>query len=128
MVFWSVCAGAVLDIILNVILIPVMGAAGASVGTLGAEFTVLVFQLIVLKDKDRMLFRDVRIRKIILAVIFGTALSFWVKMLPFHSLLMLVVSALLFFGAYYAMLMILREPFVKDITVQIRRRITRGNT
>lgn len=47
---YSVVAGALVDLILNIIFIPKMGAAGASLGTLVAEFVVLTVQILYLKD------------------------------------------------------------------------------
>ena len=42
----SEIVGAVTDLILNAILIPQYGASGAAIGTLAAEFAVLVVQYI----------------------------------------------------------------------------------
>lgn len=46
----SVIIGAVLDFVLNLFVIPKMGAAGAALSTLLAEFIVLVVQIFFLKD------------------------------------------------------------------------------
>ena len=45
LVIWSVSGGALINLILNVVLIPGYGAAGAAVATLMAEFAVLCLQL-----------------------------------------------------------------------------------
>lgn len=44
-VIWSVTGGAIMNLILNFILIPNHGAVGAAISTLVAEFTVLLFQI-----------------------------------------------------------------------------------
>ena len=49
-VIYSVAGGAILNIILNLILIPGLQATGAAIATLVAEFGVLVFQMILGKN------------------------------------------------------------------------------
>lgn len=122
-VFRSVCAGAIIDIILNILLIPRLGSAGAAIGTLAAELVVLIYQLIALKQYNRMLFSDIKISKIVIAIVVGIVLTLWVKILPFDNLILIIISAIVFFGAYYAMLMIMKEPFVRDISRQTGNRI-----
>ena len=48
-VLYSEIAGAVVDLILNAILIPRFASAGAALGTLAAEAAVLVVQYVALK-------------------------------------------------------------------------------
>ena len=47
----SVCAGAVVNLIANVCLIPLMGSMGAVVGTLLAEITVPAVQYLILRKE-----------------------------------------------------------------------------
>lgn len=47
-VFYSELLGATIDILINIWLIPTMGATGAAIGTLVAEAVVLLYQVIVL--------------------------------------------------------------------------------
>ena len=46
----STFAGAIADLILNAILIPFFGSAGAAIGTLVAEFIVFIVQMVYLKN------------------------------------------------------------------------------
>lgn len=119
-VLYSVIIGAVVDLVINLILIPEMGASGAALGTLAAEFIVLVFQLIVLRRSVRLLFGDIKYLKILIAVIIAVVVSLWVKILPLGNFLLLVISAILFFAAYYFMLRVLKEPFVREISSQMK--------
>lgn len=50
----SVSSGAAINLILNVILIPSMGAMGAVIGTLFAEITALLIQILFVWGKERM--------------------------------------------------------------------------
>lgn len=60
LVLYSVIGGAVADFIINLVLIPQMGAAGAATGTLVAEFVVLVFQIafIITLSKEKNMKRN----------------------------------------------------------------------
>lgn len=50
-VLYSEIAGAVIDLILNLILIPHMASVGAAIGTLTAELVVWIVQFVALKTK-----------------------------------------------------------------------------
>lgn len=116
-VLYSVIWGAVTDLILNALLIPEYKAAGAAVGTVVAEFVVLIVQCISLKDRIRELYGGVSYTRIVLGVALGTILSVWVKWLPLneselHSFIGLAISAICFFGTYLAVMLVAKEPFV----------------
>lgn len=120
-VLYSVIAGAVIDLILNAFLIPKLGPVGAAIGTLVAEVIVLVVQLIGLrKDNMSEAFRRVQYWKIFLGILAGCAVSFWVLFLDLGSLFTLLISAVLFFAAYFAVLLITKEPMTLEVTGIIR--------
>lgn len=112
----SVICGAVIDFGLNWIFIPKWGAAGAAAATLIAEFVVLVVQLFFLRALAWKVVRGMRYRPILIslagAVITGAlmyrflhiASNFW----------MLVVSAILFFGVYFVLLLLQKEAFLTE--------------
>ena len=52
----STFVGAIVDLILNAIAIPILGASGAAIGTLVAEFVVLIVQLIYLRKDVAFLY------------------------------------------------------------------------
>ena len=121
MVLYSVIAGAVIDLILNAFLIPPYGPAGAAIGTLTAEVTVLIVQLIALrKDNLGEAFRNVQYGKILLGIIAGCAVSFWVRFLPVGSFFSLVISAVLFFAVYFLLLLALKEPMIREIRDMVK--------
>lgn len=49
-VLYSEIAGAVVNLIVNALLIPKLGATGAAIGTVAAEFAVLVYQIVAIRD------------------------------------------------------------------------------
>lgn len=77
----SVCAGAVINLIFNTLLIPRMGAMGAVVGTLLAEFSVPVTQwLFVRRELDYRPY----LRSLLAYALIGTAMLLCVRLVASH--------------------------------------------
>ncbi len=115
----SEIVGAVIDLVVNALLIPVYQSSGAAIGTLLAEFAVMVVQCIALKNEIKTAFSDIKYLKIILAIIIASLASFWVTALNLHVFITLVISAILFFGVYGLVLIIMKEKLVIEILTQI---------
>ncbi len=123
-VLWSCICGAVIDLVLNFILIPKIASSGAAIGTLTAELAVLIVQGLALKNSKesetiggiRNMFLSVSYWKVVLGIIIGIALSFWVIFLNLGNFITLLISAVIFFGAYYAFLMITKERLTLELT------------
>ena len=122
-VLYSEIAGAIVDLILNTILIPRLSSAGAAIGTLVAEGVVLIVQFVALKREVISAYKNVHYGTIILATIVGMLSSGWVKILGMGNFLTLVFSALFFFGGYGIILTVLKEPFVWEIESQVLKKI-----
>ena len=124
-VLWSIITGAVVDVVLNMVLIPFYGATGAAAATAVAELSVLLVQFIVLGRNAVDAFRRVQYWKVLLALAVGTAASLWVVALNIGSFWTLATSACLFFGGYGGVLLLLREPLVGEVVGQLMGKITR---
>ena len=122
-VLYSEVAGAVTDLILNALLIPRYKSSGAALGTLAAEFVVLVVQYIVLKKEINPAFRSIRYFKILIAIASGVIASFWVKILSLNNFLLLLISACLFFSVYGLTLLLLKEQLVIEIFDQMFKKV-----
>ena len=118
-VLYSEIAGAAVDLILNAILIPRVASVGAAIGTLAAEAVVWLVQFAALKKMVRPAYKEVSYGKITVGVLIGVIASLWVKNLHIGSFLTLLLSAVLFFGAYGGLLTLLREPLVWEIEQQM---------
>ncbi len=125
-VMYSEIAGAVVDVIINVILIPRMHSTGAAIGTLAAEAMVLVVQYWVLRKEVAGAFREVRYWKIIVGLLLGTACSMWVLIFDFRNIITLVITACLFFVVYIVFLLLTKETLTVEIFGQIRDRFSRN--
>lgn len=113
-VVYSVAAGAVLDFVFNLILIPKYGASGAAFSTLMAELLVLVIQGIYLRGRLKGVIRGLEIWKIVVALFLSSGAALLLQIYVNVSVFLeLCISAVVFFGIFFLALLILREHFVK---------------
>ncbi len=123
----STVAGAIVDLILNVIFIPKIGAAGAALGTAVAEAVVLLVQILQMKMKNKLHYVKVNWKdagKVVLALIFASAGLIAIKMLvgAHGYFLNLLISACIFFGIYGILLLITKEELIVQIFEQFKER------
>ena len=121
----SIVCGAVVDFLLNLVLIPKMASSGAALATVMAELIVLLVQCVYLKKILKEIIRDVSGVKIGLAIVLGTIGGAAVKVLvdltatgwsmEIQSFVMLAVSACVFFGIYGIVLLVMKEKLVWEI-------------
>ena len=118
-VLYSEIAGALTDLILNTILIPKFTAVGAAIGTLAAEFVVLLVQFVALRNEIIVVFKSIKFFKIIVSLFLAILAVLWIKMLNLGSFFSLLFSGCLFFAVYGILLILMRELFVLEILEQI---------
>lgn len=121
-VLYSVIIGAVVDFAFNMFFIPAYGAAGAALATTIAEFTVLAVQLMVTKRLLLEVKKQLRgLIYLILSIVCGT-FTIIIKYLGIKStFLLLLVSALVYFGSYFIGLLILREPIAFELVAYVKK-------
>lgn len=122
-VLYSEIAGAVVNVILNALLIPLMASSGAAIGTLVAEFVVLVVQYYALRHTAAKHFRTISYWKIALGLVTATAVSYWVVQLKFDNFATLIITAFMFFSIYILTLVVTRETLVVEIVQQFIRKL-----
>jgi O-antigen/teichoic acid export membrane protein len=122
-VLYSEIAGALVDILLNALLIPRYRSTGAAIGTLVAEIVVLLVQGWALRDEIRESVRGIHFFNLSAGIVLGVAACFWVKLLPLGVFLKLAISGVLFFGVYGGFLILRKEEIVCDLIGQILGRI-----
>ena len=121
-VLWSIIAGAAVDVVLNVALIPQYGGSGAAAATSVAELVVLAVQFFVLGKEATGAFAAVSFGKLLPALVVGIAAASWVLLMQWGSFVTLLLSGTLFFGSYLAMLLVLKEEMVKQLLMQLLKR------
>lgn len=129
-VLYSEIAGAIIDLILNAILIPRYRATGAAIGTVTAEFVVLLVQWYLIagmKNEIPILqfFKKIKYLNIIVAVLVAAPVSLWTKYVSVplwednvlvHSFILLALAGITFFGIYYVIMMIMKDKMMLEIT------------
>lgn len=122
-VLYSEIAGAVVDLIINALLIPKYKAAGAAFGTLMAEAAVFAVQYYALRGEVKSSFQKIEYKKMILALAMAFAGSFWVLFLHIGNFLTLFISAILFFGIYVIVLLLLKEQLIREVFIQLLEKL-----
>ena len=116
-VLYSEITGALVDIVLNSILIPAYGAVGAAFGTLIAEIAVLIIQICVLKRYAMQAIKKLQMLKIILATLAASiVLTYLYLNLAVSPILNLIVSFTAFFIIYFLILLFMKERLVSEIS------------
>lgn len=121
-VLYSEIAGVIVDVIFNALLIPRFASAGAAIGTLAAEAVVLIVQYIALRNEIKNAYRNVHYGSLLLALVVASILAMLVKYLSIGNIKILCVSAIVFFGVYFGILTIMKEPLVIDIENQLLKK------
>lgn len=105
--------GAIINVILNLVMIPQLGASGAAMGTLVAESAVLFVQYRYLKDTVKSACKSMELKKVMIGMLISIVTLFIIKSIkipwPFVELL---VTSIVFFASYGLTLIILKEPLV----------------
>ena len=127
-VMYSIWGGAILDFVLNLIVIPKFSANGAALSTLLAEGMVLMLQCWFLRDVLWSYIRQVQCWKIVIALAVASVMTIPVKIwIDSGVFVTLLVSAIVFFGGYAVVLLFLKEPFVSEIVNSGIHAIVRKN-
>ena len=69
---------------------------------------------------------DVQYWKIILGIVIGCAVSFWAAFLHVGHFFTLLISAVLFFAAYFLFLLALKEPMIREIMDMVKAYFDKG--
>ena len=125
-VLYSVIAGAVVDVIINALLIPRMQAAGAAAGTTVAETVVLIAQVYALRREMPDIARETHPLRILTGMALGTAAALWVKALGWRPFPSLALSAVLFFGVYGGFLLMRKDEMAREILGLVTARLPGG--
>lgn len=130
-VLFSEIAGALVNLAVNLLLIPPFGASGAALGTLAAETAVMITQFLALKDSVRQIFDPGQILKAVPAAA-GAGLICLLAENSFLNVLtdnaetisrftLIVTEGVLFFSAYFLFLLALKEKTVVLLAGEVRK-------
>ena len=119
----SEIGGVITDLILNLLLIPKWGAAGAAVGTLAAEAVVTVVQYAELRNELKQFFQEYRWLRLMTALILAVGAGFWVHFTGWNPIVTLITAALCFFGAYAAFLAWRQDEVIREFIRRVMKKI-----
>lgn len=112
----SIIAGAVIDIILNTILIPKYAAKGAAVATSITELVVLLVQIIMSVKYIHCIVDCRTIASGVIASIISGVFLLLLNITPIENLSMqMSIKFILFMGCYLLLLILFANPFVMNI-------------
>lgn len=122
-VLYSEIVGAIIDLIINWLLIPKLASAGAAIGTLIAEFSVLVVQHLALKKDINDMLISIHYLRIIIAVVIACIPAVFIKILAIGNFATLMISAIVFWGIYGVVLILTKESLVIELLSQVLNKI-----
>lgn len=138
-VLYSEMTGAVVDLLLNAVLIPIYGAIGAAIGTLIAEVSVLLVQGMSLKKMVSEIAMTIPYWKILLSCISGSIASMLfcsvlqkifseliLIQFEFGHFIRLAASSTVFFAVYTLCLLILKDSLTWEILATVKGKFKRS--
>lgn len=122
-VFLSLVTGGIVNLILNMLLIPRMQGVGAAIATVCSEGVIMMIQMLWMKKKNMSLPIGSFIWKPMLSALAAMIVS-WLALNAVHSVIFfrLILSACCFGIIYVGMLIVLKESIVLEILQFVFRR------
>lgn len=119
----SVVCGAVVNFIMNSIFIYKLGALGASIGTVIAEFTVTTVQMMYVR-KDFNLFKIFKLsRNYIVSAIIMFLCCYLVNFMKLSNVLDVVVKVFIGGVVYVVVLLIMKDEFLNEMLNKIMNKV-----
>lgn len=125
LVLYSVLLGAVVDIALNLMWIPRLGATGAALGTLVAEIVVLIYQYKHVRAQFSGLVKSMKWYLYGVALLLACVVTGWMTILPWNRMLVLLVSGILFFAVYLGVLFLLGDSLLREVFATVKGKMGR---
>jgi O-antigen/teichoic acid export membrane protein len=122
-VVYSVAAGAIVAIILNLFLIPYLAYIGAAIAILTSELVVLIVQIILISKEYRVLMPYNTIRKYLIATLIMVVLIVLIKIEISQYWLRLLIAVPSGVLLYFGMLLLMKEPLVLEIIIKVKEKI-----
>lgn len=121
---YSVVIAAVINMLLNLLLIPQYGAVGVAISVMVAEASILIYQVCILRVYSQVLFGNISYIRIMIALTLSVCVSMWLNVyLNYHETIVFLISAILFFISYFSILLLVKEPFVFTVLNQIKSKL-----
>jgi O-antigen/teichoic acid export membrane protein len=127
----ATCIGAIVDVVINYICIPMWGNLGAAIGTLVTELSVLVILIILLKEYCVTMIQVVEVCKIgcgtLCSCVVGYGLNIYISKKGMEIWLGLMIETIVFFAVYFVVLLLTREKMVLFYLQQFVKKLKKNN-
>lgn len=126
---FTVSAGAGINLIMNIILIPLIYSYGAALATVLAEFLILVLQCILIR-KEMSVWRMTKSVLVYLfcgAIMFGVVYSLYYTILTAPKIINSVILVVIGAAVYFVLLIMLRDRFFLTQLASIYKKILKRN-
>ena len=121
-VMFGTLIGAVVDVVLNASLIYFIGIEGTAIGTLVAEFSVFLYQFIIIGKERKEFIKNINIKTIIYIFLLTVPMLLILKcVLDLGSLWNLIISVLCF-GVFYIIALLLSKNEIIKLAINIFKR------
>lgn len=122
----AVTVGAVVDLLLNVFMIPAFGAVGAAIATLFAEIAQMSIQLYFSRQYIIPNINWKSILKIFsVAIVAGMIIMILKKIIQFNAIINIIVLFAIYFGIYVFLLLVTKEKLIIEICNELLSKIKR---
>ena len=125
-VIWSVSVGAMVNVILNILLIPSYSAEGAAIATLFAEFSVLLFQILFGRKYFPFRISALFSIKYVLATLIMSLSIIAVTYFVNGNLQQLIIGLTLGIVVYAISLLLMKDKLFLEILTSLKTTITNG--
>lgn len=125
MVLVSEIFGAIIDLLINALLIPRYGAAGAAIGTVAAELLVLIVQCVALKEFLKILFSRLELFKVIVAAGVALVPVLLILQINIFGFALICISSVIYFTIYIIILLVQRDEISILFVNELKRIILR---
>lgn len=116
--------GAIINLILNMILIRKLGALGASIATLLAEIIGLLIQIYSVRHICIKIIKNININNIIISLVISSIAVILFKCIYMNSwFLKILCGAIIYFSVFFIMLLVLKDKFSCDIIYNLKENI-----
>lgn len=118
-----VACGAVTNVIINYLLIPIYGAIGAAIASVIGEIVVMTVFILFGCSKYKLINIRRNLMKQFVAIIFMSALLVGMSLLPISAALITILQIVLGVISYFGILLLLREDIVIELLNKFVRKL-----
>lgn len=122
---FSILSGGCISLLINFVFLEELQSLSASIAVLAAEVTILIIQIIILREYFIKIFSDLNYLKVIISALFAIYFVDWISVnfiTEVNFLIGYIMSILLFSILYLAFLFLSKERFFNEVVLYLKSR------